>query len=178
MDVCGVDPGLNVTGYAVLRASGGRVSVLDAGVCRTLANRTLADRLAQIDGDFAELLAQHSPSLMAVEKLYAHYRHPRTAVMMGHARGVILAVAARHEVEVRGYSATQVKRFLTGNGRAGKRQVQMAVMRELGLRAMPEPADVADALAVALCCAHDAASRAARVAVGDRSYRDGRATLA
>jgi crossover junction endodeoxyribonuclease RuvC len=100
---------------------------------------------------------------MAVEKLYAHYRHPRTAVMMGHARGAVLAVAARHEMEVRGYSATQVKRFLTGNGRATKGQMQKAVMRELGLSAIPEPADVADALAVALCCAHETASKIGRM---------------
>lgn len=156
MDVCGVDPGLNVTGYAVLRTNGGRVSILDAGVCRTSANRSLAERLAQLEADLLDLIKHHTPSLMAVEKLYAHYRHPRTAVMMGHARGVILSVAGCQSVEVRGYSATQVKRFLTGNGRATKQQMQRAVMRELGLRSIPEPADVADALAVALCCAHDA----------------------
>ena len=170
MDVLGVDPGLNVTGYAVLRADGGRVCILDAGVCRTSPNKPLAARLAQIESDLAELLSQHSPALMAVEKLYAHYRHPRTAVMMGHARGVILSVAGSHGIDVRGYSATQVKRFLTGNGRATKTQMQRAVMRELGLRNVPEPADVADALAVALCCAHEAISKSGRIAVGDRSY--------
>lgn len=163
MDVLGVDPGLNVTGYAVLRVSGGRASILDAGVCRTSLKHPLATRLAQIDADLAELLSQHSPSIMAVEKLYAHYGHPRTAVMMGHARGVILSVAGRYDVEVHGYSATQVKRFLTGNGRATKQQMQKAIMRELGLRTVPEPADVADALAVALCCAHNAAARMSRV---------------
>jgi crossover junction endodeoxyribonuclease RuvC len=163
MDVLGVDPGLSVTGYAVVRALNGRVSILDAGVCRTSTNKSLAARLAQIECDLAELLSQHSPTLMAVEKLYAHYRHPRTAVMMGHARGVILSVAGRQSIEVRGYSATQVKRFLTGNGRATKAQMQRAVMRELDLRTVPDPADVADALAVALCCAHEANAKAGRV---------------
>ncbi|MFH0980211.1 MAG: crossover junction endodeoxyribonuclease RuvC [Planctomycetota bacterium] len=155
MEVCGVDPGLNVSGYAVVRAGGNGIQIIDAGVCRTSAREPLETRLARIESDFAELFAQHAPAVVAVEKLYAHYKHPRTAVMMGHVRGVILAAAARHGIAVRGYAATQVKRFLTGNGRASKRQMQEAVMRELNLRALPEPPDVADALAVALCCAGD-----------------------
>ena len=157
MDVCGVDPGLNITGYAMLRTGRQGVQVIDAGVCRTSAKESLEARLAAIDADFSELFEQHTPVVVAVEKLYAHYKHPRTAVIMGHMRGVILAVAARHGIEVRGYGATQIKRYLTGNGRASKRQVQQAVMRELNLPAPPEPPDVADALAVAMCCIGDTA---------------------
>ncbi|MCP4591707.1 MAG: crossover junction endodeoxyribonuclease RuvC [bacterium] len=155
MDVCGIDPGLNITGYGLLRSGGGGLSVVDAGVCRSSASDPLERRLADIEADVAELFTQHSPAVVAVEKLYAHYKHPRTAVVMGHVRGVILAAAARCGIEVRGYNATQIKRYLTGNGRASKRQVQQAVMRELRLATLPEPADVADALAVALCCAGD-----------------------
>ncbi len=157
MDVCGVDPGLGLSGYAVLRAGPDGIRVLDAGVCRTSAKQPLETRLAQLEADFAELFAQHAPAVVAVEKLYAHYKHPRTAVIMGHVRGVILAAAARLGVPVCGYPATQIKRFLTGNGQASKRQVQQAVMRELNLSVRPEPPDVADALAVALCCVGDAA---------------------
>lgn len=159
MDVCGVDPGLNITGYAMLRTGPNGVRVTDAGVCRTSATEPLETRLARIDADFAELFEQHPPAVVAVERLYAHYRHPRTAVVMGHVRGVILAAAARHGIAVRGYGATRIKRFLTGNGRAGKRQVQEAVMRELNLPSVPEPSDVADALAVALCCLGDTAAK-------------------
>ncbi len=163
MDICGIDPGLNVTGYAVLQAGRGGIRVVDAGVCRTSSQQALECRLASIEADFSGLLEQHTPAVVAVEKLYAHYRHPRTAVIMGHVRGVILAVAARHGIEVRGYSATRIKRYLTGNGQAGKRQVQKAVMRELKLQTMPEPNDVADALAVALCCAGDMSEKVNRV---------------
>ena len=163
MDACGVDPGLNITGYAMLRTGQNGMRVTDAGVCRTSAAEPLEARLARIEVDIAELFEQHAPAVVAVEKLYAHYRHPRTAVIMGHVRGVILAAAARHGIAVHGYGATRIKRFLTGNGQASKRQVQQAVMRELNLRSVPEPPDVADALAVALCCVGDTAARTSGV---------------
>jgi crossover junction endodeoxyribonuclease RuvC len=88
---------------------------------------------------------------MALEQLYSHYERPRTAILMGHARGVICLAAAQAGIPVEHYAATQVKRILTGNGRAPKRQIQLAVQRELALAAIPEPPDVADALALALC---------------------------
>jgi len=158
MDVCGIDPGLETTGYAVVRAdalSTGRLTILDAGVCRSDASLDLPDRLVQIDADFSALLEQWPVEVLAVEQLYAHYKHPRTAVLMGHARGVMIAAAARRGIAVRSFGATLVKRFLTGNGRASKTQVQRAVMSAYGLARAPEPNDVADALAVALCCLHD-----------------------
>jgi len=83
--------------------------------------------------------------------LYSHYAHPRTSILMGHARGVICLAAAEAGIPVISYSATQIKRILTGNGRAPKIQVQQAIQRELRLANLPEPPDVADALAVALC---------------------------
>jgi crossover junction endodeoxyribonuclease RuvC len=88
---------------------------------------------------------------MAVEELYAHYDHPRTAILMGHARGVIFLAAAQVGIPVVSYAATQVKKLVTGNGRAPKDQVQRTVQQELGLAQLPDPPDVADALAVALC---------------------------
>ncbi|MFQ5493786.1 MAG: crossover junction endodeoxyribonuclease RuvC [Phycisphaerae bacterium] len=156
MEICGIDPGLETSGYAVLTIDddGGAVTVRDAGVCRTDAGDPLAQRLARIEADFCELLGQFRPDAVGVEQLYAHYKHPRTAILMGHARGVILAVAARLSPAVHDFSATQVKRYMTGNGRASKAQMQRSVMSALGLIRVPEPNDVADALAVALCCAH------------------------
>jgi crossover junction endodeoxyribonuclease RuvC len=91
------------------------------------------------------------PEAVALEELYSHYDRPKTAILMGHARGVIVLAAAQAGVPVTAYASTQVKKILTGAGRAPKLQMQLAIQRELGLREAPEPADVADALAVALC---------------------------
>jgi crossover junction endodeoxyribonuclease RuvC len=88
---------------------------------------------------------------MAVEQLYSHYKHPRTAILMGHARGVICLAAAEAGLAEATYSATQIKKVLTGSGRAPKSQIQLAIRRELHLAEIPDPPDVADALAVALC---------------------------
>jgi crossover junction endodeoxyribonuclease RuvC len=97
------------------------------------------------------VLDQFKPAVMVVEQLFAHYDHPRTAILMAHARGVILLAAAQRDVPVHSYNATRIKKTITGNGRASKEQVQRTVQRELGLPQLPEPPDVADALAVALC---------------------------
>ncbi len=99
----------------------------------------------------AEVIAAYSPTAMALEQLYSHIKQPRTSILMGHARGVICLAAAQAEVPVVHYSATQIKKVLTGAGRAPKSQMQQAIQRELKLAKMPEPADVADALAVAIC---------------------------
>ena len=152
MDVCGIDPGLETSGYAVVRsAPGAGLTILDAGVCRTDPDSGFAHRLVQIEGDFSELLEQWPVDVVAIEQLYSHYKHPRTAVLMGHARGVIVTAAARRHIEVRDFAATQVKKYLTGNGRASKAQMQRAVMSVYGLSSEPEPNDVADALAIAYC---------------------------
>jgi len=155
MRILGIDPGLNLCGYAVIQAEEGRERLLEAGVIRTEARRSLAERLVQIAADFSSLLERFEPDFVAVEELYAHYQHPRTAILMGHARGVILKQAAAAGAAVRSYSATRIKKSLTGSGRAGKAQMQRAVRSLLGLAQIPEPPDVADAVAAALCCASE-----------------------
>lgn len=162
MRICGIDPGLRVTGYAVIEVNSSSVQVVEAGVVRSPADAALGSRLIKIQEGIEEVLVEHQPDLMAVEALYSHYRHPRTAIMMGHARGVILAAAAGRGVEVVSVSATAVKKSLTGNGRASKMQMQRAIMTSLGLARPPEPPDVADALAVALCAARKRRWRAGR----------------
>ena len=97
------------------------------------------------------MIQTHHPLVLACEELYAHYKHPRTAILMAHARGVILALAARSGLEILSVAATNVKKLLTGSGHAGKRQVQLAVTATLHLPMIPEPNDVADAIAIALC---------------------------
>lgn len=154
MDVCGIDPGLNITGYAVLRETPPAHRLIEAGVIRTDAQRELPDRLLQLQSDLDQFFEQTRPDVAAVEKLYAHYKHPRTAILMGHARGVILMTAARHGVPVIHLQATAIKRHLTGHGRATKAQMQRIIQTTLNLSQLPEPPDVADAMAIALCGAH------------------------
>lgn len=151
MIIAGFDPGLQRTGYAILRTDrSGPTSVVDAGVITSEASGSLSDRLAQIGEAVDAILDEHAPRLAAVEQLYSHYKHPRTAILMGHARGVILLAAARQGIPVQDFSATQIKKSLTGNGRASKAQMQRAVRVTLGLERIPEPSDVADAIAIAL----------------------------
>ena len=111
----------------------------------------LAPRVQAIHRGITDVMQSCRPSVLALEELYSHYQRPRTAILMGHARGVICLAAAQFGIPVVGYSATQVKKILTGSGRAPKDQVQQAVRRELQLSCLPSPPDVADALAIAMC---------------------------
>jgi crossover junction endodeoxyribonuclease RuvC len=152
--ILGLDPGLQVTGYGVLEVRGGSPHVCEAGVVRSAEGRATTDmapRIRVLYDSIVEVLEQFRPGVVAVEQLYAHYDHPRTAILMAHARGVLFLAAAQRNLAVHSYNSTQVKKTITGNGRASKEQVQRAIQRELGLTKLPEPPDVADALAVALC---------------------------
>lgn len=151
MRICGIDPGLRTTGYGVIEVEGARCSVIDAGTIRPDPSAPLSARLNQIAQDLGELLAETRPARLAVENVYSHYRHPQTAVLMGHVRGVVLLSAEQAHVLTAMYAATRIKRSLTGNGRASKAQMQQAIKLRLGLASIPEPHDVADALAIALC---------------------------
>ncbi len=149
--VLGIDPGLNITGYGVLEVAAGGPIVREAGVVRGKTKDSLTARLQEIHDGVCEVIDALKPSVVAIEQLYSHYERPRTAILMGHARGVICLAAVKAGLEVVNYSATQVKKLLTGNGHASKEQVQHAVKFELKLATLPEPADVSDALAIALC---------------------------
>jgi crossover junction endodeoxyribonuclease RuvC len=152
--ILGIDPGLQVCGYAAIKASGGRETLIEAGVLRTDGGSTMEEKLNQIARDVETLLNKFRPEIVAVEELYSHYAHPRTAILMGHARGVILQRTAAAAVEVRSFSATRIKKSITGNGRASKEQMQRTIQTMLSLSEMPQPSDVADAIAAALCCAN------------------------
>lgn len=147
----GIDPGLNTTGYGVLERGSAGPRLCEAGIVRSRAGTSLETRLAEICQGVRDVIRSLTPQAMAVEELYSHYKRPRTAILMGHARGVICLAAAEAHIPVRHYAATQVKRLLTGSGRASKAQIQQAICRELSLAVPPEPPDVADALAIALC---------------------------
>ena len=155
MMICGLDPGLQQTGYGIIQPrSNGVLKIIDAGVIRTDKSAELPGRLMQIYEELLQLFAEHPLTGVAVEELYSHYRHPRTAILMGHARGVILLAARQQKLPVMHLPATQIKKALTGSGHAGKTQIQRTVMTRLGIKPTGEtlPSDVSDALAVAICC--------------------------
>jgi crossover junction endodeoxyribonuclease RuvC len=152
--ILGIDPGLGITGYGVLDVTGGRLRLCEAGVIRGRTTGSLAVRLETIYRGVADVIASLKPTVMALEELYSHYQRPRTAILMGHARGVICLAATQAGIPVVSYAATRIKKILTGAGRAPKGQMQRAIQFELGLAQLPEPPDVADALAAAVCHFH------------------------
>jgi len=149
--VLGIDPGLNITGYGVISICDKEISVVEAGVIRSKRTDSFPNRLNSIHQGITDVIESLRPDCVGLEDLYSHYERPQTAIIMGHARGVISLAVGQNELPLHGYAATQIKKVLTGNGRAPKVQVQHAVARQLNLREIPEPADVADALAIALC---------------------------
>lgn len=152
----GIDPGLNRTGYAVLRRSAAGPHLVEGGVVHSNARHSLAQRVGEIGDGIRELLDEFQPDGIAIEQVFSMPRNPKTAVLMAHARGAILYAAAAANVDVVHYTPRQIKRLLTGSGTASKEQVQRAVQQELGLAKPLEPNDVADACAIALCQYHSA----------------------
>ncbi len=154
MRILGIDPGLQVCGYACLEMGGDKEKLIEAGVIRIASSSAIEQKLNRLAEDTQSLLESFKPDVVAVEELYSHYAHPRTAILMGHARGVILQKCAQAAIEVRSFSATRIKKSITGNGRASKEQVQKTIQTILSLPQIPEPNDVADAIAAAMCCAN------------------------
>lgn len=157
MRILGIDPGLQVCGYACVDVDGAGEHLVEAGVFRTDEGQPIEERLNRIAVDIETILQNFKPEVVAVEQLYSHYEHPRTAILMGHARGVILQKCAESGIEVKSFSATRIKKSVTGSGRAKKEQIQRTVQTLLRLPNLPQPPDVADAIAVALCCANSTA---------------------
>jgi crossover junction endodeoxyribonuclease RuvC len=158
-DCClGIDPGICRTGYAVLQRGVSGPILREGGVIRSNAKLTLAERVFEIAEGLREVISEYRPQVMAIEQVFSTVQFPKTALIMAHARGAILLTAAQFQVRVVDYSPRQIKRMLTGSGKASKEQVQHAVKNELGLEKILEPNDVADAFAVALCHYHTARS--------------------
>lgn len=151
MRVLGVDPGLGATGYGLVAYESGRIRLIEGGVIRSNPDDPMEARVGSIFSGIIEVLNEFRPELLAMEDLYSHYKHPRTAIIMAHARGAVLTAAHQKGVPVRSYAATMIKMALTGNGRARKEQVQRMVLTQLGIAAPVEPYDTTDALAAALC---------------------------
>jgi crossover junction endodeoxyribonuclease RuvC len=155
--ILGIDPGLNTTGYAIVEALDAGPKMLEAGFIQSAERRATPDmarRLKALYDGVIGVIDQFAVAELAVEQLYAHYDHPRTAILMAHARGAILLAGGQRGLAVTSYAATRIKKAVTGSGRAGKEQMQFAMLREFRLPKMPEPHDVADAMAIALCHYH------------------------
>lgn len=154
MRILGIDPGLKITGYGCVDlppSQADQPRLVEAGVFRLDGRRSMEHRLGQLFGDLTRLLDDLTPDRMVVEQLFSHYRQVRTAILMGHARGVILLAGESRGLKIGELGATEVKKAITGNGHATKEQVQLAVMSQFNLQEPPSPPDVADALAIALC---------------------------
>lgn len=186
MRVLGVDPGTVICGYGVLDIVEGRVIAVSYGVIRaqTARARSLPERLHRVLGGLGQVIAAFTPQAVAIEEAFV-WKNARSALALGHGRAAAMLAAAAVGLPVFEYQPAIVKKAVTGSGRAPKEQVQLMVQGLLGLDARPEPADAADALAVAFTHLHRGrqeallqadAARRARVARSDaRPREDGRA---
>lgn len=150
MRILGIDPALRVTGYGVIETRGRQVALVEAGVVSPRVDRALEERLAELHEGVRAILAETQPDVVVIEELYTSYKNPTTAILMGHARGVMCLASAQAKVPVQTLGHAHVKRALVGSGSASKDQVNAMVMRLLKLRTSPKPNDVSDALAIAL----------------------------
>ena len=152
--VIGIDPGLNITGYGIIECRGKEVKLLEAGVIRLPHSNgnNLALRLESLFTELRQVIEEFHPQTMSLEEVYSHIEYPKTAILMGHARGVICLAARLSRLPVLSFSAKRIKQSVTGNGNASKLQVQRSVQQFFHLGRPPNPPDVADALAAALCC--------------------------
>jgi len=154
MRILGIDPALTITGYGVIDLHKDRAELLEAGIITTSPKQKIQQRLEKIYRGVTKLISDTHPDVLVLEKLYAHYRHPTTAYLLGQARGVICLACALNNVTLVEYAATRVKKAVVGEGLASKYQVQRMVAGMLNLKELPKYMDVTDALALAIACAY------------------------
>ena len=159
MRVLGIDPGSETTGWGVVEGDARRYALVDFGTVRANPRERFAARLLKIASGVEALIEKFRPDVCAVEEAFFAV-NPKTALKLGHVRGVAIVAAVRAGVEVSEYSPLEVKSALVGYGRAEKHQVQEMVRLLLGLKEAPEPLDASDALAVAICHINMASTRA------------------
>ena len=148
MRILGVDPGLGTTGYGVI--DGDSFRVIEAGIIKTKSKTPVQERITKIFNEISEIIEEHRPEVLVLEKIYSHYKHPTTAILMAHARAMACIVCGKFDVKLVNYPSTRIKKVITGNGHASKVQVQRMVQGLLKLKRLPEPVDVSDALAMAI----------------------------
>jgi crossover junction endodeoxyribonuclease RuvC len=149
--ILGIDPGSRITGYGLIREEEQKVYYIDSGCIRT-SEGELGQRLLQIFNGICQLMAEYSPNEVAIERVFMH-QNPKSALLLGHARGVAMVAAAAQGVCVSEYSAREIKQSVVGYGAAEKNQVKHMVVNLLMLNSLPQ-SDAADALAIAICHSH------------------------
>ena len=155
MRILGIDPGLGITGYGLINLSADNsLKVIEAGVIRSNSKLKLEKRLKEIYGKVISLIKETKPDVAIIEELYSHYKHPKTSILMGHARGVMALAVEQEGVKLVNYPSTRIKKAITGRGHASKSQIQRTVVSLLNLKKLPEPVDVTDALALSLAHAN------------------------
>ncbi|RLE14850.1 MAG: crossover junction endodeoxyribonuclease RuvC [Actinobacteria bacterium] len=150
MFVLGIDPGLTRTGYGIIETGGGRDRAVAAGVIRTDPGLPVAQRLVELRSDLESIVSEHRIDAAAVEQVFVN-RNRNTGIAVAMASGVIMEVIAKRGIEVHEYTPSQMKLAVTGSGSADKQQVSAVVSMRLGLKDVGGPADVADALGIAMC---------------------------
>lgn len=158
MIILGIDPGIATVGTGVVRYEGNRFAVLDYGIISTPAGTDLQSRLQMIYHGVCDMIEKYKPDAVAVEELFFN-TNVKTAIAVGHGRGVILLACAECHVPAFEYTPLQVKQGVVGYGRADKNQVQQMIRVFLNLKSIPKPDDAADALAIAVCHAHSSGSK-------------------
>ena len=153
MIILGIDPGFAITGVGVIEYKNNKFKVLDYGAITTDSGLKLSQRLLLLYNKLENVIIKHNPDVVAIEELFFN-KNIKTALNVGHGRGVVLLAAAKNNKKIFEYTPLQVKQSVVGYGRAEKNQVQQMVKMILNLKSIPKPDDVADALAVAVCCAH------------------------
>ena len=153
MKILGIDPGLQATGYGLIDVSAGpqpSIALREVGTIEPVSRQALPQRLDGVYRHLSDIIRQTAPHVLVLEKLYSHYRHPTTACLLGHVRGVIILCAARQNVPIVEHSVKRIRQALTGNGNASKQQVRAYVAHQLQFKADRLTLDASDALALAL----------------------------
>jgi len=151
--ILGIDPGLATVGYGLIKQEKGKLFIINYGIISTHASHNFETRLFQIHKELEKIIKKYKPDTIAVEELF-FCKNVKTAIKVGQARGVILLTAQIQNVLIHEYTPLQVKQAITGYGRADKNQIQQMVKTILKLKDIPKPDDAADALAIAITCAH------------------------
>jgi len=150
MRILGVDPGLNATGYGFIEINYRNVKLIETGSIEPKRKDLFQDRIRKTHDILGELIEEHGPQTLVLEKLYAHYKHPATASKLGHVRGVICLLCSQKNVALAEHSVKRVRKALTGNGNATKVQTKGSVAQLLKIDGQKLTLDASDALALAL----------------------------
>ncbi len=155
--ILGIDPGLSRTGYGLIEsdlADGGKtLKLVEGGILRGKESLPLPERLKALHSGLAEVLAEYRPEMVVIEDLFSTYAHPRSALMLAHARGALILAVGQANLPLHTFTPNEVKQVVAGNGHATKSSIQSAVKARLQITATLHPPDLADALAIAICYA-------------------------